>query len=129
MVLNSLFALFLACVAGLLCAGCSFGLGHPHAQDRIVGAAPGPVYTPAQIAACEKTRTAHNAWVVVAGIGGGSGGLTGGATSLSSDPNVKLGVGIGAVSLGALSLVGLLGSLISGNTFADHNCNTVLAPP
>ena len=118
-------ALFAGCVAGLLCSGCSLGLGTPgRPGGRSVGAAR---YTPDQVAACKSTRSWHEGWIITQGVSGAGAGVAGSATAIPPDPSVKLGVGLGAVGLGALSLVALIAGSLTGNTYADGHCNEALA--
>jgi hypothetical protein len=82
--------------------------------------------SPIQISSCEKTRDWHNVWVVMGAIFGALSGVGGLGTTLATDSNVKLGIGIGSGASGAIGTLATALAGVEAAKFSTDNCQVIL---
>ena len=114
----------LSCLAlSVLLVGC---IHAPQGHARTLGATAMTPPNPAQVAACEKTRNWHNAWVLSGTILAGLAGAGGGVSGFDSDKTVQTGVGISAIAAGVLAAISTGAAGIESDTYATNGCPAVL---
>ena len=113
------------CITLALCLAL---VGCIHSPKGSLSAVPGtPAPTQAQITSCEKTRTAHNTWTVLAGVFGGVAGAQGAADTVTSNKTAQTGIGIGVAVSGVMALVSTTVASMEASDYATANCNAVLS--
>lgn len=116
-------ALGLVVVLGMSSVGC---IHEPMAQHLMGGPPAPPPPDQSRVAACEKTKNWHNAWVLMGTIFGGIAGSGGAADALSTDKNVQTGIGIGVVASGVLAAVSSTAAGFEADTYSTNNCQQIL---
>src|SRR5580698_1764281 len=110
----------------LMLVGCI----HTPTMSSNLGLAPGaaaPTWTPAQISACESTRSWHNIWTLGALFLSGAAGVQGATEAgVTGNKDAEIGLGIGSASAAALALVATAAAGMEADNYSMANCSAVL---
>lgn len=99
---------------------------YPTAQPELTAMGTPPP-SPAQVSACETTRSWHNIWTMTGTVFGGAAGASGTVNALTQDKNAQLGLSIGVATSGIVAAVAAAAAGFEADNYSTQNCSVVLS--